>query len=533
MKKAGYDQIIIQGKSAKPVYLLITEDGVTLKDASHLWGKTTGETERLIQKELNDKKVQIASIGPAGEHLVRIACIVHKYNVAGRTGMGAVMGSKNLKAVAIRGNGKIPIAHPKLLKEESKKWRAKIKANQMCQAFSKYGPAGFLAMEDEMGTLPIRNFQQAGGFKGVEEVSAENLANFFTKSNTCFGCPVHCIQSYEVKEGPYQGTKGAKMPEGCTSPCGPGCGNTNAASLFKICHLSNEYGIDVLDYGTMMAIAMDWFEHGIIGTEDTDGIPLNWGNHKSMVAMVSKIAKREGFGNLLADGAVKAAQKLGKKSEDYVSSSKGMVFYGVDPRVAKGYALCFATGTRGADHLRGGVMIELMGSITPEEALRRFGTKDVLTATSYAKATAANFFQDVYTIADALEVCKFVNIGRGLTLEDMADMLYAVTGVKMETQELRKIANRIFTLERAFSVREGITSKDDVLKGKWVQGPVPSGPYKGNTIDPDKWKKMLEEYYQTRGWDPQTGIPTKETLAELGLQEVASELKKMRKLAQA
>ena len=540
MKKAGYDHIIIEGISEKPVYLLITEEGVEFKDAAHLWGKTTWETEELIKGEPGGQRVQVASIGPAGENLVRIACIYHRYNAAGRTGMGAVMGSKNLKAIAVRGDQKIQVAHPELFREEVKKWIEKTKNNPMCKSLGKYGSAGQLVRQDKSGLLGVRNYGQAGGFEGVENVSAEALSKYFTKSNSCFGCPVHCIQSYEVKEeGPYKGTKGVKMPEGCNSACGPTCGNNNAPSLFKINNLCNEYGIDVFDYGLLMSIAMDWYENGVIGSEDTDGIPLNWGNHDSMVKMVHKIAKREGFGNILADGAVKAAEKLGKKAGYYVSSCKGMVISGVDIRVLKGAALCFATATRGCDHLRGLVMVEFSvpggkTAIPPDEALERFGSKEVLTPTSYTKAKVANFFQDVYTIADALEVCKFITAhnGHGITLGDMSDMLYAIAGVKMDVEEMRMIANRIFTLERAYLVREGITKKDDFLKGKWVEGPVPNGFFKGTTIEKDKWGKMLEEFYESRGWNSKTGIPTKKTLSELGLQDVIQELERAGKFDQ-
>ena len=537
MKKVGCDHIIIQGKAEKPTYLLITDEGLVFKEASHLWGKSTWETEKIIKHELNDPKVQIACIGPAGENLVRTACIVHNFNTAGRTGMGAVMGSKNLKAIVLRGKKKIPIAHPERFKETAMKWKSKIKESPLTSVFSKYGSAGPLAMEDKVGILAIRNFSQAGGLEGVEEVDDKSLKkNFFTKSNACFACPIGCIQSYEVKEGPYRGTKGIKMPEGCTSACGPSCGNTYAPSLFKINNLANQYGIDILDFGILMSIAMDWYEHKIISLEDTDGIPLNWGNHESMVKLIPKIAKREGLGNILADGAVRAAQKLGKNAEDYVSSCKGMVFGGVDPRIIKGAALCWATATRGCDHLRGGVLIEFprgdKPAIPPDEAIERFGSEEVLNPISYTKATAANFFQDVYTIADALEICKFITAhnGHGITLEDMTEMLYAVTGEMMDTSELRKIANRIFALERSFLVREGITKKDDFLKGKWARGPVPNGPFKDNTIDEDKWKKMLEEYYETRGWDTKTGIPTEDTLKKLDLQDVTDELKRMGKI---
>ena len=447
--------------------------------------------------------------------------------------MGAVMGSKNLKAIAIRsGKRTIGIAHPESFRDHIKKWNNKIKENPMCQHLRRFGAAGPLNIYDEAGVLAIRNFEQTSGFEGVEEVSAEALAKYFTKPATCFGCSVRCIQGYEVTEGPYKGTKGAKMPEGCNSPCGPGCGNTNAASLFKLFTLANEYGMDILDFGNTMAVAMDWFEHGIIGTEDTEGIPLNWGNHQSMVTMMQKIAMREGFGNLLAEGIVKASQKLGSTAESYVSHCKGMNIGGGDPRITKGTSLCFATSTRGCDHLRGWVMIEFLPLISPEEAVQRFGSKDVLVPTSYTKANPVNFYQDVYTIADALEICKFITAhnGHGINLEDMSEMLYSVTGIKTDTSEIRKIANRIFTVERAFLVREGITKKDDYLQGKWVRGPVPNGRFQGNIIEEDKWEKLLEEYYTTRGWDSMTGIPTENTLMELGLQHVAQELKKMGKV---
>jgi len=434
------------------------------------------------------------------------------------------MGSKNLKAIAVRGNKKIPIAHPELFQQERNKWREIIKGNPMSRFMGEYGGTGDLEQEDKMGILPIRNFEQTSGFSGVENLSAEAMKKYYTKSISCFACPVHCIQCYEVKDGPYRGTKGAKLPEGCTSPCGPGCGNTDLSSLFKIQNLANEYGIDIIEYGTGMAIAMDWYEHGIIDKEVTGGIPLNWGNHQSIIDMIPKVARREGFGGLMAEGIVNASRKLGKKAEEYVSSCKGMVFYGVDPRVTKGYALCFATSTRGADHLRGGMMVEIIPSISPEEAKKRFGSKDVLVPTSYEKAKAVNFYQDIYTIADVLEICKFITLGPGITLENMTDMLYAVTGVKLDTDEIRTVADRIFTLERAFLVRQGITKQDDFLQGKWVKGPVPSGPFKGHTIENKKWTKMLEEYYEYRGWDIMSGIPTQETLKRLGLHDVAKDL---------
>ncbi|MFC1670648.1 aldehyde ferredoxin oxidoreductase family protein [Spirochaetota bacterium] len=537
MKKAGIDHIIIEGKADRPVYLLIENEKVIFKDASHLRGKNTTETEQIIRDENARIKIQVASIGPAGENLVNIACLVHGYNVAGRTGMGAVLGSKNLKAICVHGNKKVPIAKPDLFNKTRETWKRKINESPFTSFFSKYGSAGPLDKEDDAGILTIKNFSQTSGFHEVEKVSAGNLHKYFTRSNSCYSCPVHCIQSFEVTDGLYKGTKGAKMPEGCNSSCGPSCGNTNAGSLFKMYNLSNEYGIDILDFGLLMSIAMDWFENGIIDTDDTDGIPLNFGNHQSMVLMLDKIARREGIGDILANGAVIAAKSIGKDAIDYVNYCKGMIFGGVDVRVLKGSALCYATATRGGDHLRGGLLIELPSkegkpAMPPEEAVKRFGTSDVLSPKSYNKATAANYAQDMYTIADCLQVCKFVtdHNGFGIGMDDMAEMLYAVTGMEINSEKLREIASRIFTLERAFLVRQGITKDDDHLKGKWVKGPVSGGPHKGLTIEPEKWEIMLEDYYKTRGWDRETGIPSKETLDKFGLQDVAHDLQNMDKL---
>jgi len=271
---------------------------------------------------------------------------------------------------------------------------------------------------------------------------------------------------------------------------------------------------------------MDWYENGVITDKDTGNIPLNWGNHESMVVMLKKIAMREGIGNILADGAVKAAQYIGGDAEKYVSSCKGMVFGGVDPRVLRGSALCYATATRGCDHLRGGLLYELPSkegkpAMPVEEAVEKFGTADVLDPGSYNKAAAANYSQDMYTISDCLEVCKFITShgtdAFGITLQDMTDMLCAVTGLELDLNEMRTIANRVFTLERAFIMREGITKSDDFLSGKWTRTPVSGGRYDGADIDREKWKDMLETYYETRGWDKATGIPTPETLKNLGI----------------
>jgi aldehyde:ferredoxin oxidoreductase len=534
MKFAGFDHIIVTGKAKSPVFLYIEDGKAEIKKADHLYGKSTNETEKILQKHFRGKKVHIVSIGPAGENMVRTACIVHGYNVAGRTGMGAVMGSKNLKAIVIRhGKKKVQIADPKRLRTITKDLRKKIKESPFYNMFATYGMAGPLAIENESGILSVRNFQQAGGFNDVENVTCETLAKeFYIGSKSCFSCSVGCMKEWEVKDGPYAGEKGTKIPEGCNAPNGPTCGNAYAPSLFKIYNLCNHYGIDVLDFGCLMSYLMEWYEKGIITEEETDGLRFNWGNYKSMVSMVPKIANREGFGDVLADGAVKAAQRIGRGAETYINSCKGMIIGGQDLRGMKGTSLSFATATRGCDHLRGSDMLEVpLGGkslISPEEAEKRFGTAQILEPDSYQKASPVVYFQDIYTLADALQICKMTTShnGHGINIQDMADLYTSVTGVDADEESMRKIANRIYTLERCFSIREGMTKKDDFFQGKWAQEPTRGGPFDGSILDKEKFKRMLEDYYEKRGWDIKTGIPKKETLKLLALDGIAKDLRR-------
>jgi aldehyde:ferredoxin oxidoreductase len=340
------------------------------------------------------------------------------------------------------------------------------------------------------------------------------------------------MKSWEVKEGPYAGLKGTKIPEGCTSYNGPTCGNYYAPSLFKIYSLCNQYGIDVLDFGCLMSYVMDWYEQGIISREETGGLEFDWGNYESMIAMIPRIARREGFGAMLADGAVIAAQKIGRGAEKAISHAKGMVLGGVDIRGLKGTALTFATATRGCDHLRGSNMIEIpLGGkaiMSTEEAVARFGTASVLEHDSYAKASSTIYFQDIYTLADALQICKFntSHNGHGINISDMAEIYSAVTGVDADESRLRTIAERIYAVERCFLVREGIRKEDDFLKGKWAEEKTSGGAFNGSYLDKEKFGRMLEDYYRMRGWDEKTGIPKPERLTSLGLEDIAADMKK-------
>jgi aldehyde:ferredoxin oxidoreductase len=538
LKACGFDHVVVTGKAEAPVLISIGNGKAEIQPAEHLWGRSTHQTETMIRQRANGKKVHIAAIGPAGEKLVHTACIVHGHNVAGRTGMGAVMGAKNLKAVVVSdGTGKPSIADPERFSRVSSRLRKKIQTSPFYPMFATYGMAGPLAIENESGILSVRNFQQAGGFETVEQVTCETIArDFYTGSKSCFSCSVGCMKEWEVKSGPYAGLKGTKIPEGCNAPNGPNCGNAYAPSLFKIYDLCNGYGIDVLDFGCLMASVMEWYEKGIITREDTGGLSFEWGNYESMIAMIPRIALREGFGAVLADGAVRAAQRIGRDAERYVSSCKGMIIGGQDIRGLKGTALCFATATRGCDHLRGSNMLEIpikgKSLITPEEAVRRFGSAQIMEHDSYVKANPVIYFQDIYTLADSLQICKFMTShnGHGINIQDMADLFSAVTGIEADEERMRICASRIYAVERCYAVRQGITRDDDFLQGKWVMEPTHGGPFDGSRLEREKFGEMLEDYYAMRGWDVNTGIPTRETLEKLNLQDVADDLQRLGKL---
>ena len=530
LKWAGIDHIIIRGKAAEPVYLLIDDEKTELRSARHLWGKTTRETEEAIKEELKDKKVRVASIGQAGENLVKIASITHEERSASRTGVGAVMGSKNLKAVAVRGTGKVPLADPEGFNRLAKEMHQAMSQSPAYEAFRKFGGASGTSLTDKVGFLAIKNFQQAGGFEGIDQFNPQSIADTYYRGSTgCYGCPIRCGKKFEIVDGPYKGETGNKTEEGAFSPYGPVCGNSYIPAIFKLNNLGNQYGIDHIEFGQAMATVMEWYEKGIVSREDLDGIALTWGNYEGMVEMMRKVAHREGFGYLLAEGIVEAARRIGKGAENYVSHSKGMVMAGIDCRMLKGTSLCFATSTRGADHLRGLPMIEFSTLIPgrktdPEEVKARYGSEEACIPTSYKKAQAAIFHQHESLLLDMLQLCRFVRFGTDIITPEALFSLYSMaTGIEVDEKSMSTVAERVYNVERAFLVRMGISRKDDVLVGKWATEPVPNGPHKGETLDPEKWEGMLDEYYRLRGWD-NNGIPTPDKLKELGLEDVIEKI---------
>jgi aldehyde:ferredoxin oxidoreductase len=533
LKRAGIDHIIIKGKADEPVYLWIDDGRVEIRPAHHLWGKNIRETETSIKEELDDKRVRIAAIGQAGENLVRIANVIHEERSASRTGIGAVMGSKNLKAVAVRGSKEPNVFDPDGFNRLAKEFQQRISKSESYENFRnfrKHAASAGTFLTDKAGFLAVKNFQKAGGFERIDNFNPEKVAaQFYYGSVHCFRCPIGCGRKFEVKDGPYAGEWGNKCEEGAFTPLGPVCGNDDIASILKMSNMGNQLGIDLIEFGQAMAVIMEWYERGIVSEKDLDGLSMSWGNHEAMVQMMENIAFRRGVGDILSDGIVQAAKKFGREAEKYVSHCKGMTMSGIDPRMLKGISLGFATSTRGACHLLAIVPVEFPAFpvMTPEDAEAQFGTSEVLEPTSYKKAAPLIYYQHLSLLPDLFETCRFIfRLSRGsetFSYNNLFELYSYATGIKTDEKEMLTIAERVFNLERAFSTREGIERKDDHLIGKWAEEPVPNGAYKGEKIDPEKFEQMLDDYYRLRGWD-KNGVPTREKLKELGLEEVATSL---------
>jgi aldehyde:ferredoxin oxidoreductase len=538
LKYAGYDHIAVRGKASHPVYLWIDDDRVELRSAKHLWGKNTWETEDLIKQELGDSKVLIASIGPAGENLTHIGCIIIScVHGAGQTGLGAVMGSKNLKAIAVRGTGSVEVARPDEFVAYSKELINRITSHPFYPYLSTVGTLGTLTAINEVGVIPLKNFSQAGGWEGIEKVGHGAFQPYTTSMQACGSCPVHCRRHFKIKEGRYKGEAGGSVDFGTASVPGYCLYIEDTEACLRYVNRCNQLGVDTVAFSFVLAAATEWYEKGIITSKDTDGIPLEWGNADSLLKMLEKFSHREGFGDLLAEGIPVAAARIGKGAEECISMCRGQQLMGLEPRALVGSALSYVTATIPLHDEEGAPPVEYTGAFVPmpeEEATKKFGTPDACTPLSYAKARVTAYFQDICLLSDAVGMCKFITeYGLGAVgFDEMAQLFEKCTGVEMDGEKLRAASHRIRTVERAFLVREGITRKDDKLLGKIATEPIQKGlPSQiGLALDMEKFSKMLDEYYQLRGWDVETGIPTKEKLHELGLDYIAKDLQKRNKL---
>jgi len=521
LKRAGYDAVIFKGKAEKPVYVWIDDDSVQLLDASHLIGKSPADTEDAIREELGDYYIRVAAIGLAGEKLVRIACIINdKTRAAGRTGMGAVMGSKNLKAIAVRGTRDITVAKPEEFMEFVKEFHERMKG-PATQKYRTLGTAANVLVHNTVACMPTRNYNNAS-FEGAEKVSGENLnERFVAKIIGCSSCAMRCEHVCVVPEGPYKGTM-TRMEYEPLWAMGPYCGVDRLDAIIKGMDLSNYYGIDSISAGVIVGFAMDCTEKGILTEKDLGGIDARFGNHEALVQLMEKIGKREDIGDTLAEGVKIAGEKIGKGAEKLAQHIKGVEVTGYDLRCLKTAALGFAVSFRGADHNRhGAYAFDVKGKVNRliVEKGRGKMVKDM---------------EDVYTLIDSLIVCKFSRGTYYNELEDMTKLYGLVTGFEITPEEMRKAGERINNIARIFNVREGLGRKDDTLPYKVMHLPVPDeGPSKGAYVTKKELDFLLDDYYETRGWT-RDGVPSTEKLKELGMEDLIHIVEaKTRKLKRA
>ena len=524
LKRSGFDGLVINGKAAEPVYLWLHEGQVEFRDARHLWGKITGDAEKLIREELGDDKIQVMQIGPGGEKLVRFACIINMSNRAnGRTGMGAVMGSKNLKAIAVQGGQQPEFSDTASIKELAR-WGADNFKDSNTYELGLHGTANVIPGQNDTGGFPTRNWS-SGIFPDYEKISGQTMSKTILKErDTCFGCLVRCKRVVEIAEGEFQVNPCYGGPEYETiSTMGSYCGINNLAAIARANELCNMYGIDTISCGATVAWAMDCYEQGIITKKDTGGLELNFGNASAMVSLVEKIAKREGFGDLLAEGSVRAAEKIGPDAKKLTVTVKNQEFPAHMPQVKRSLGLIYAVNPYGADHMShdhdpgyepGTEFDDRMAAIglLDPQPLRELGPE---------KVRFAHYTQWIYNACNSLCLCQFV-YGPSWQLYStgqMAEVIRAATGWDFNVFELMKLGERTVNLQRAFNAREGFTAKDDVLPEKMFL-PLEGGESDGISVPFDQVEKAKGLYYQMCGWNRE-GIPTRAKLEELGIGWVA------------
>lgn len=533
LKYAGYDMVIVEGKAKEPVYLWIDDDKVELRDAEQVWGKTVEATRRALEREIGDPDISTVIIGPAGENLVKFACIVADLGrAAGRAGMGAVMGSKRLKAIVVRGTKGVKVAERKELEEVTRLvyqgWREN---EEVSKAIGSLGTLAYTQLvNDFFGSLPTRNFRE-GTFNYVESILPELVAqDYFLKMTGCFLCPVPCDPIYVIDKGRFAGTWGAGLQASVYWWFSSFLGVSDLEFTVRASALSNDNGLDAIDTGGVIAFAIECFEKGLLTEKDTGGLRLEWGNGDSILKLMDMIIHRRGIGDLFADGVRKASEEIGKGCAEYAMHVKGLGLDGIDPRGHKGWALGYAIAARGADHCRTNVKAELsfppgaLGFDTVLGEVRGEPEKQVDPLTEKGKGHMVKWYEDVRAFENCMEICQFILrvYPRGTRIPQIYARLYnAVTGSDLTEKDLLHIGERIVNLERAFNVREGLTRKDDSLPDRFLKEPMPSGPSKGQVVD---LEVMLDEYYRLRGWYKDSGVPTREKLEALNLTKVADEL---------
>ncbi len=526
LKAAGFDAVVIAGRAPEPVYLWIRDGTVEIRPAHHLWGLTTAEAQQALRQELGDQRVRVAQIGPAGERLARIAAIMHDVNrAAGRCGLGAVMGAKNLKAVAVRGTGKVAVADPEGLRNLAHWFTGHFPETWGADLHDK-GTASGVNAHQLSGGLPTHNFRD-GVFAGWEAITGQRMRDTILKErDSCFACPVRCKRVVEVTEGPYRVHPVYGGPEYETiGALGSSCGIDDLAAIAKGNELCNAYGLDTISCGVTIAWAMECFERGLLTAADTGGLALHFGDAAAMVQMVELMGRREGFGRLLSEGAYRAAQAIGRGSEVFVMHAKKQEIPMHEPRIKYALGLGYAVSPTGADHNHS----FHDSDYTYEEGIaqvRPFGILEPLPFNDMGPAKVRLACLEIHwsTLVNALGFCGFVSML--FDRPHLAEVVRAVAGWDTSLYELLKAGERAYTLARALNAREGFTAKDDHIPQRFFE-PFREGPSAGNALDPEAFEQARRLLYQMMGWDEHAAAPTPWKLHELGIGWVAQELARL------
>ena len=508
IKYAGFDGIIIKGRAKKPVYLWLNDGKAEIRDAKGLWGKDTFETEALIRKEVGHKYARVASIGPAGENLSLIANVTADITRnAGRGGGGAVFGSKNLKAVAAKGTMGLELANMKEFVKMAKDMILKDVVENPDHAGSiTDGTPILVDMSQNAGILPTNNWS-TGEFKHSQGIDSDAIkTKVLVRKKACFDCAIACGSWSKVSKGVYKGASTEGPEYETLGLCGSNCGIGNIDAVVKFAEDCDKLGLDSMSAGSVVAFAMDAFEKGILTKKDTGGLDLRFGNEDAYSKMPYMLAHREHIGKVLADGTRKAAKTIGRGAEKLTMEVKGVEFPAYDPRGSFGMALAYATSDRGADHNRAWPV-----------AQDAYGSGDPFTPDGKAAICVED--QTRTSVKWSFIFCDFYAV----SFPNMAKYYTSVTGVPSSEQDLRVIGRRVWNLVRAFNVREGFSRKDDTLPERIEKEPLPTGKPKGRVVSRADFEKMLSEYYSLWGWD-QDGKPTKETLVQVGLGDIAKKL---------
>ncbi len=528
LKRAGYDAIIVKGKASSPVYIWIHEGAVEFKDATNLWGKDVLETQDAIEAELGERFVRTATIGQAGERLAFVSCIMTDIrNAAGRGGLGAVMGSKNLKSIAIKGKS-VPKAADQVAFMEQSKWMNNNYMNVGGKGFHDLGTGSDIIEKNETGVLATRNWGD-GYFENAAKINAQTIRDTYRVAmEACPACQVRCKKVVELENDTYKVNRRGGGPEYETlAGFGSFCGVDDLAAICKANELCSYYGLDTIATSGVIAFAMECFEKGLITLEDTDGLDLRFGNAQAMVKATELIGKREGaLADLLADGSRIAARKIGHGAEEYAMQVKGVEFGMHEPRIKQGLGIAYAVNPHGADHMSSLHDTQITQEGAGMNKFRGLGVTDPLKATDIgpAKVSAIVLSQNWRIFGDSAVFCHFVP----WTAHQHVELIRKLTGWDFTTVEAFRVGERVTTMMRAFNLREGLTAADDTLPKRFFS-PTPRGPLKSTAIDRQAFEKAIHNYYRLMGWDSDSGIPTKEKLEDLGIAWVEEQISSLRK----